>query len=174
MQKSESQSGKASESDFKMFNRSAALAFSLIAFSPHVLAEDLPLGCYINAYDKAHLAKHKGQTVTSIKLKLVDARKTENAGAVMFGEIAVILRGKPKDIWTETGLCNGKAGNWKCQIECDGGNFVLAEDANGLTLINKEGFRISKDGCGEDNEAVHEKPGNRMFRLSKAKLSACK
>lgn len=157
-----------------MPTRSLFLALSLFAITSNILAEDLPLGCYINSYDKAHLAKHQGQTVKSIKVKLIDVRKMENSGAVMWAEIAVVLKNKPKDLWTETGLCNGKAGNWKCQIECDGGNFVLSEDSNGLTLINKEGFRISKDGCGEDNEAVQEKPGNRMFRLSKAKLSACK
>jgi hypothetical protein len=175
LQKSESQSGEANESSFKMLFRCAAIALSLISTSCHVLAEDLPLGCYVNSYDKAHLAKHKNQIVTSIKIVIEDARKLENSQAIFHAEFDMTLRGQGKTKWGDVGLCNGKAGNWKCQIECDGGNFHLAEDANGLTLLNKEGFRITKDGgCGEETDFVEPKPGNRIFRLSKAKLSACK
>ncbi len=158
-----------------MLQRATKIAVALCLFGPCAGAETLPLGCYTNTYDKAHLDKHKGQTITSITMKMIDVRKMENAGAVMWAEFEVTLRGKGKAKWGETGLCNGKPGAWKCQIECDGGNFGLAEDANGLTVINTDGFRISRDGgCGEDTDAIEAKPGNRRFRLSKAKLSACK
>ncbi len=158
-----------------MFIRSAALALSLIAFSSHLMAEDLPLGCYVNSYDKAHLVKHKSQRITSIKMLIEDARKLENSQAAFHAEFDVTLRGEGKTKWGDVGLCNGKSGNWKCGIECDGGGFELAEDANGLTVINTRGFRVTKDGgCGEVTDYIAAEPGNRMFRLSKAKLSACK
>jgi hypothetical protein len=51
----------------------------------------------------------------------------------------------------------------------------LNENASGLTLSNSKGFRVTGDGgCGEDTDEVAAQPGNRLFRLSKAKLSACK
>lgn len=172
--RSESQSGRANESDFKMLPRYTAFALSLLAFTSSALAEDLSLGCYINAYDKKHLAKHKGQTDTSISLKLYKITPgPDTTAAPMNAEVKVKLRNSKK-IWSEDGNCYKNIGEWKCGIDCDGGNFRLSEYKNGITLFNIDGFRVSQDGCGEDNETVEAKPGNRMFRLSKADLSACK
>jgi hypothetical protein len=121
------------------------------------------------------MAKHKGQTITSIKLLLKDMRKVENAGSPMDAQVDVTLRGQGKIKWGDGGLCRSKFGVWRCDIECDGGGFELAIDNSGLTFINTRGFRITKDGgCGEETDYVEAKPGNRMFRLSEDKLSACK
>jgi hypothetical protein len=175
LQKSESQSGKASESVFNMLIRGIALVLSVLPIISIGMAKDLPLGCFTNSYDKAHMAKHKGQTVTSIKMSILDSRKLENSNATLVAEFDVTLRGQGTVKWGEAAFCRGKSGAWTCQIDCDGGGFVLAEDANGITLLNSDGFRVAKDGgCGEENNSVDAKPGNRMFRLSKAKLAACK
>ncbi len=158
-----------------MLSRGIAFGLALLAITTNVTAEELPLGCYANTYSKAHLAKHQGQRITSFKMLIVDARKMENAQDAFHAEFEVTLRGLGKTKWGDFGLCNGKPGTWKCNIECDGGGFELAEDAKGLSIINSRGFRVTKDGgCGEVTDYIEAQPGNRRFRLSKAKLSACK
>jgi hypothetical protein len=138
-------------------------------------AKEKPYACYTNSYDKAHMGKNKGQTVTTIKVTLMDVSGIENPGADMWADFEVKLRGEGKTKWGDTALCNGKDGLWKCQIECDGGGFELHEDANGMTLSNSQGFRVTRDGgCGEVTTYVDAQPGNRLFRLSKSKLSSCK
>lgn len=138
-------------------------------------AKEKPYACYINTYNKKHMAKNKGQTVTAIKVTLMDVSAIENPGADMWADFELTLRSGGKTKWGDTALCNGKNGHWKCQIECDGGGFELDEDANGITLSNSRGFRVASDGgCGDATTYVDAQPGNRLFRLSKAKLSACK
>lgn len=157
-----------------MLTRGTVLALTLLVFTTNVAAEDLPLGCYTNTYSKAHLAKHKGQTITTIKMRI---EKPEVAGDPAIKVVAyydVTLRGKGKQKWGEGADCRGTAGAWKCGIECDGGGFDLIEDAKGITLINSVGFRVAEDGCGENSLTIEPEPGNRRFRLSKSEPSACK
>lgn len=158
-----------------MFQRVVVASFLSCMLVSTTWAKEKPYACYTNSYDKAHMAKNKGQTVTAIKVTLMDVSAIENPGADMWADFEMTLRSKGKTKWGDTALCNGKDGKWKCQIECDGGGFELSEDAGGLTLSNSRGFRVTSDGgCGEVSEEVEAKPGNRLFRLSKAKLSACK
>jgi hypothetical protein len=157
-----------------LIHKTALVLFSAFMITG-VCASDQPQGCFTNTYDKAHLAKHKGQSITSIKMLLKDARNLENSQDDFHAEFEVTLRGQGKVKWGDVGLCRGKPGAWRCNIECDGGGFELKDDDNGLTVINSRGFRITKDGgCGEETDYVEAKPGNRLFRLSKSKLSACK
>jgi hypothetical protein len=152
----------------------AALLLSCLV-APVASAKEKPYACYINSYDNKHLAKNKGQTITAVKVTLLDVSSLDNPGADMWADFEVTLRGKGKKKWGDTALCNGKNGKWNCVIECDGGGFDLNENASGLTLSNSKGFRVTGDGgCGEDTDEVAAQPGNRLFRLSKAKLSACK
>jgi hypothetical protein len=157
-----------------MLTRGTAIAFSLLAITNNLSAETLPLGCYTNNYDKAHLAKHKGQTITSIKLRIENSETTSDPRIKMTAYYDVTLRGKGKQKWGEGADCTSGPGAWNCQIECDGGGFELIEDAKGLTLINTRGFRVTLDGCGENSLMIEPEPGNRRFRLSKSELSACK
>lgn len=145
----------------------------VLMFNTAVFAAEQQLRCYVNNYDKQHLAKHKGQTVTSMKIRLYKIiPEPDTTAAPMNAEVTVKLRNSKKT-WSEDGSCTESAGEWKCAIDCDGGSFRLSENENGITLFNDNGFRVSQDGCGEDNDSVQAQPGNRMFRLSKAKLSLC-
>lgn len=158
-----------------MFQRMSFAILLTCIIVPSAEAKEKPYACYTNTYGKKNLSKNKGQTVTTIKVTLMDVSGIENPGADMWADFEVTLRGEGKTKWGDTALCNGKDGHWKCQIECDGGGFELHEDANGMTLSNSRGFRVTSDGgCGEVTTYVDAQPGNRLFRLSKAKLSACK
>jgi hypothetical protein len=137
-------------------------------------AADTILGCYRNTYGKQHLSKHRGQSITFMKMKLYKGDAAEGLNVDMYAEVTVKLRGNGKQMWSEVADCTGKPGAWKCGIECDGGGFELSDDTNGLTLTNTRGFRVALDGCGENSVTIEPEPGNRRFRLSKAKLSACK
>jgi hypothetical protein len=158
-----------------MFQRVAVFFLFSCLVMPTAWAKEKPYACFTNSYDKKHMAKNKGQTIATIKVTFLDVRTLENPGADMWADFEVTLRGKGKIKWGDTAFCNGKDGKWKCDIECDGGGFELNEDASGLTLSNSRGFRVTSDGgCGENTDFVEANPGNRLFRLSKAKLSACK
>ena len=157
-----------------MFKPLGTFALLLALTTTQSLASDQPFGCYVTNYDSAHLAKHKGQTITSMSLKLYSGKEVEGFTAYMFADISVKLRGDKTNIWSEVADCSGKPGAWKCGIECDGGGFALKEDGTNIVLTNSSYFRVTKDGCGETSHHIEAKPGNRMFKLSKSKLSNCK
>jgi hypothetical protein len=157
-----------------MLTRLFLIASIFATTTTPLFAAETVLGCYSNTYSKQHLSKHKGQSITFMKMKLYKDDSAEGLNADMYAEVTVKLRGNNKQTWSEVADCAGKPGAWKCGIECDGGGFELADDANGLTLINTRGFRVALDGCGENSVTIESTPGNRLFRLSKAKLSACK
>jgi hypothetical protein len=159
-----------------MFQRVAVSVLLSCLLVPTAEAKEKPYACYTNSYDKKHMAKNPGQTVTTIKVTFLDVSTLENPGSDMWAEFEVTLRGEGKTKWGDTALCNGKNGHWDCGIECDGGGFQLDENESGLTLSNSRGFRVAPDGgCDDGSTTVDAKPGNRLFRLTKAKkLSACK
>jgi hypothetical protein len=142
-----------------MFQRIAAISIAFCALTTFANADVLPLGCYVNKYSKFHLAKHKGQNITSIKMRIEDGKTIENSSVTMFAYFDVTLRGRGQEKWSEGADCGG---------------FELVEDDDGITLINSRGFRVAADGCGENSVTIEPTPGNRRFRLSKAELSACK
>jgi hypothetical protein len=137
-------------------------------------AAGLPIGCYVNTYNDQHLQKHKGQSLTSIMLKVTDGKQYEGFTQDLVAEITVKLRGDAIQTWSEEAVCTGKPGTWKCVIDCDGGGFTLSESRGSMTLINSLGFRVTKDGCGESSVTIEPKPGDRRFTLSKVQTPACK
>jgi hypothetical protein len=151
-----------------------AIILLSIASTPVSSAEKTFESCYANTYKASHLNKHKTQRLSSITLKLYDGKELEGTNGHYMADVSVTLRGSDTSKWTETALCVDGVKEVTCSIECDGGSFVLKGDNGGMTLINKVGFRVAKDGCGETSERIEATAGNRLFRLSNAKLSACK
>ena len=145
---------------------------ALVAFTLHVTslpAQSADLtGCFAATYDKAHMAKYPGQTPTMLGVLI----KHEDGNIIM--ELTARLRGK-KGVWGEAGGCFASGASLQCNIDCDGGGFLLTPDGDEVTLKNTSGFRLSKTSC-EGEEEVHRVeavPGNRMFRLKKVEETVC-
>jgi hypothetical protein len=150
--------------------------------------------CFGRVYDRAHLAVHPNQTVTSFHIfrylgerpeaeswqasqrdeAIKRFRRTGYAAVQAF----VTFRGRPGYFhnWL---LCakEAKEGT-KCSIECDGGSFDLKRESAGTVLLNNNGF-ILIGGCSEDVEAskeVYFAPGrdDKVFRLEAKAVAICR
>jgi hypothetical protein len=150
--------------------------------------------CFGRVYDRAHLARHPNQQVTSLHIfrYLSKRPEAENWQAGRRDEAIKEFR--------ETGYANvqafvtfrGRPGyfhNWlfcrkepkegtTCSIECDGGRFDLKRESAGTVLLNNHGF-VLIGGCFDEVEASQEvyfSPGkdDKVFRLEAKAAAICR
>jgi len=148
--------------------------------------------CFGRVYDRAHLANHPNQQVTSLHIfrylgerpEAEDWRASERDEAIKeFRETGyanvqafVTFRGRPGHFHNWLG-CYKKAKegtNYFCSIECDGGSFDLKRGSAGTVLLNNNGFRLYV--CGEEEEEVDFSPGkdDKVFRLEAKAAAICR
>jgi hypothetical protein len=141
--------------------------------------------CFGRVYDRAHLAAHPNQTVTSLHIfrYLGERPEAENWRASQRDEAIkqfretgyawvqafVTFRGRPGYFHNWLG-CHPKEEakeGTHCSIECDGGSFDLKRESAGTVLLNNNGFSLV--GCAEE----YFSPGrdDKVFRLE-AKAAA--
>jgi hypothetical protein len=159
------------------------------------LPSHLPLGkeaCFGRVYDPAHLKAHPKQRVTSFYLlrdftpddskempqatreKMI-AEDGQGGGVPVMAYVR--FRDRPGLFFN--GLnCRKYESSIRCDIDCDGGGFLLKPSGDSLLLEN-EGF-VVVGGCGasedEEEQSDNVKPGadDRVFRLDKKPIAECR
>lgn len=138
--------------------------------------------CYERVYSSEHLEKHKTQSVTSIRFDhfpTTFGTYDENnriafdpGNAEVYFTVSARFRGSGKS-FTNSGICTPRGQDYRCQIECDGGGFVLKDKSSGsILLINKSGFAVS--GCdAEAHRWLDPEPDDKVFRLDRVAAEAC-
>lgn len=145
-------------------------------------AGPLPEGCFVRAYDAAHLAAEPRQTVERLAVRLAPYEQDGTRWAEALVEAR--FRGDPEPYrqWLH---CWVEGDGLSCGVDCDGGIFVAEARADGV-LLTTAGFVVA-GGCGdvtEDPETgeIVEPPvrwvrdegaGETRFRLHAAPLAAC-
>ena len=177
-----------------------ATALLMLACATPALAEPVPPGaegelgkllppvhdrkiCFARTYDAAHLRRHPKQTVKSVLFQIRYHRHDpakeypEGQRNYYFG-MAAKVRGQTKTLYA-SGECVPGKGRIHCGVECDGGGVVVERDGSAGLAISfsriSERIRMTVGCDGEDN-TVDLTPGadDRMFRLQRANLSACR
>ena len=188
----------------KMFPRSRqALAGGWFFLAPALLgpaaAQPVPFGqegelgkllppvpdrkvCFARTYDRAHLKKHRKQKVTALLFQLRyhrhDPEKEHPQGQrnYYFGMSAQV-KGQKKTLYA-SGECVPGEGGFHCGVECDGGGVSVERDPKGNAITIRLDDRIRMTiGCdGEEDDMIDLTPGgdDKIFRLHKASLSACR
>jgi hypothetical protein len=153
-----------------------------------VLAEPLR-GCFVRAYDKAHLAQHPDQMIARVKLRIY-ANPTDPTKSSF--SIWMQRRRKDRALHNE-GVCESWDGVTTCYIECDGGGVRVFPQAKSTVLVRlgvqpphgpsgepiKQDERIRMAPCGAqdaDDESLVEITGKKddhEFLLYRADAVAC-
>ena len=144
----------------------------------HALDKDAGYACFTRAYDKAHLASHPKQNVTSIMLLLkgvTDPELRYNAGV----DFRFRKSGKH---FQATGDCPSVTLNepasapnaLHCAIDCDGGSInVDLKDADTVLVKLPSGIAVS--GTGKDDAPSGDRFGSddEVFKLTRAPVVTC-
>jgi hypothetical protein len=149
--------------------------------------------CFGRVYDRAHLASHPRQKVTSIHIlrSLAERKEAENwqpnsraENIKKFREdgqtdvSAFVNFRDRRGTFHNSLICNKENKDGVgCYIECDGGSFNLKRESANALLLKNNGF-VLVGGCGEDVEegkAVYFNPGedDKVFRLDNKPVAAC-
>jgi hypothetical protein len=126
--------------------------------------------CFTRSYDRTHLRLHPRQTVRSFYLHAVgpEWRATETRG--QFGlEFGLRLVGRA-DTYTGVGMCIARAGNVECQVEGDGGAFVVSPFGR---LLRVDIARLELEGAHDFTPDL-ARADNRVILLARAGPGACR
>jgi hypothetical protein len=137
-----------------------------------VAAEPDALGCFTRTYDRAHLARHPDQLVTSVKLRIRPPSDVDDERPVF--EVQFKVRGKNKPL-VNTGNCSKEARGLRCSVECDGGGVNVVPRARDA-MMYLDRIRLT-DGCdGHLIDGGLDLTGgkdDRVFRLNRVNDVAC-
>src|SRR5262249_6467846 len=119
--------------------------------------------CFGRVYDRAHLASHPNQKVTSIHIfrSLSERSQSENwrpdqrAEAIKRFvedgrsevEAFVTFRDRPSNFFNSLTCNREDRRGVQCYIECDGGSFTLRRGSAATVILNNAGF-VLIGGCG--------------------------
>ncbi len=150
---------------------SAALAFVAVA-APSFAASGYE-GCYLKTYDAAHMAAHRGQTVTSLRLKV---SALDNAPFIASTAVTVTLRGRRTRYFTG-GDCTLDSGVFNCGMDEDAGAFILAHAGADLRLTLTGSFRLNRANQSSDESngpfVKDSNPEDHTFLLKRVAASVC-
>jgi hypothetical protein len=149
--------------------------------------------CFGRVYDRAHLAAHPNQTVTSLHIfryigkrpeaenwqasqrdeAIKEFRKTGHADVQAF----VTFRGRRGYFHNWLNCRKEAKEDTTCFVECDGGRFDLKRESAGTVLLNNHGF-VLIGACTEEeaSKEVHLTPGrdDKVFRLEAKAVAICR
>src|SRR5262245_10055519 len=119
--------------------------------------------CFGRVYDRAHLANHPNQQVTSLHIfrylgerpeaenwqasQRDEAIKQFHQSGVAWVQAFVTFRGRTGHFHNWLGCYKGNEVT-NCSVECDGGSFDLKRESARTVLLNNNGFRLYV--CGEE------------------------
>jgi hypothetical protein len=139
--------------------------------------------CFVRRYDAAHLAQHKRQKVTDMKL-LVTAEMVAEADKPVYGYHVEMKLRSQASAFTATGDCSHaeasdtgrEATQIRCDVGCGGAGLTvrLAND-NRSTMLEITNIAISPRGKStpEDERIFKGTVDNRLYRLDRAPLADC-
>jgi hypothetical protein len=141
------------------------------------LAEGPAPACYARDYDTAHLASHPDQVVSAMRLRI----EAPGANGEALAELRVVLadqgharaEGMDGRTLTQALVCKDWGDGPACGVECDGGLFSVAEDAEGLTLTTDRLLVGDSEECGGSFDLVEREGEPVSYRLLRADPSAC-
>jgi hypothetical protein len=176
----------------------ALLAAAVAVARPPTTAQAATLGelmatddrhCFVAAFDSKHLARHRKQKVTAVRLSTKAEHTAEQAREMIMFELAVSLRGSKRRLEAVGLNCFKGAGDtWSCQeATCNGRAIGLAVEGEGLVLDlmqRREGNPTQPGGltlrsaCGapevEKQTWLTLGVADQMFRLKRAEAAACR
>jgi hypothetical protein len=119
--------------------RSALAALLVVASIPAAFAQAKPLSqvlgaaCYGRVYDKAHLAAHPRQRVTSIIVRDGVVPVGKQPGVVAIVDIRLTLRGG--ETAEASGYCKRAGANLICGLEGDAGSVTISRRGRDGVLV---------------------------------------
>ena len=144
----------------------------LTVFASAAAAE--PSGCYVRAYDAAHLAQHPQQRVRDIAVKLQPIK--DRPPATLDAELVVFLRGD-KGGWYSGGDCRPEGADYLCRWSYGGeGKLTVAGKTLRIKTTGKAGIRLDAEGRenGQEKTMTELSPGeDGDFVLSLGADAAC-
>lgn len=138
--------------------------------------------CFARTYDPAHLKRHPKQKVTALLFQLRYRRHPAERGYPegqrnYYFAMSAKVKGQKKTLYA-SGECVPGDGGFGCGVECDGGGIRVKREPKTDAIVIRLEDRIRMTiGCdGEEDDTVDLTPGadDKIFRLDKAELSACR
>ena len=151
-------------------------------FAENYAAKGKSYACFVRRYDAAHLAQHRRQKVTAMKL-LVSAELVPEDNALNYSfTLATRVRDRKTEL-NSGGSCGhpsiteDSAGKLQlgCGVDCDGGGVSITM-VNDDKSVHVEIERIAMwSNAKGDDERISFSSGtdDRLFRLDRTKLSEC-
>jgi hypothetical protein len=146
-------------------------------------AETDVLGCFVRAYDKAHLAKHPDQLVTSVKLHIYHPSPGEGTPPLNEAEaknatwMKLELKVRGRDVTLTSGaICREEEeppdnpylkhppppDALRCRVECDGGGIgVASRGDHEMMYLDRIMMSVKKNDYSCGGETVEELLGNK-------------
>lgn len=142
--------------------------------------------CFVRTYDATHLARHRKQTVTAMKM-LVSAEKLEDDGQLSYSyNLGVTFRDRKGDYASSFQCGRAHMADVKrssvavtCHDGCEGGDGVviaLAPDSKSI-LVRIDSVSLRNANSPKDSDDYFEFEGgsdNHVFRLERVDLDRCK
>lgn len=128
--------------------------------------------CFSRVYDRAHLAKHPKQRVTSIQIFHPFHGATSPGDIDYRMAIRFRLKGKRGDYGPVSLYCKAQAeGTAGCFVEGDGGRITLSKGANDTLVLTLT--RLQLEGEFDFSPDLAEGGDDRVLVLRKAPMKAC-
>jgi hypothetical protein len=134
--------------------------------------------CFVREYDAAHLARHKLQKVSAMKLLVTAERVPEDEALNYSFRLGVKFRHRPGN-FDSSGECghadaaveSPDRASIKCSVDCDGGGIAIGLTADDRsTMVSLERVRIWRHNKDASLEADAD---DRVFRLDRVSLKDC-
>jgi hypothetical protein len=141
--------------------------------------------CFVRTYDAAHLARHRKQTVSAMKM-LVSAEKLQDDGELSYSyEVGVTFRDRKGDYVSDFQCGHAHMSDLRrggvevtCHDGCEAGGVAIALAPDSKALIVKiESIGLAPADKPDDPEGYFEFKGgaaDRVFRLERVDLDQCK
>ena len=139
--------------------------------------------CFVRTYDGAHMAQHRLQKVTAMKLLVTAETDPEDNVRTHSIRLGIKFRNRPGD-FDSSGSCGHAAisedANDKphlgCSIDCDGGGITIEmgkDDSS--TLVRLDRVKIWKNNKPEEERLeLNGGADDRVFRLDRVGLEMCR
>ena len=166
---------------------SAVRAADADAFAKRLFAEGLATkgksyACFVRRYDAAHLAEHRRQKVTAMKL-LVSADVPAQDKALNYSFTLGIKFRDRKGDFQSAGDCGHPIATEKtpdilylgCGVDCDGGGISInLSPMAKSTLVEIDHVAMwNNDKPDEERDGFEAGPDDKKFRLDRAGLDEC-
>ena len=152
-------------------------------FAENYDAQGKSYACFVRRYDAAHMAQHRKQTVTVMKLLVTAEMVPEDKHLSYYFRLGLNFRNRHGN-FDSSGDCGHSRSSQvsadkmqiSCDVDCDGGGMsVELAHADKSTLLRLDDIRIWQNGKPEeDGFDLTGGADDRVFRLDRAPLDDCR